>query len=100
MTFCTVRDLAVTGDLLSRMISVSLVLLILPLANCFCYSGNQHPYDPHIECDLAELIWEYSKKLMPSRGVFTPVYDAVNLDKCNVTKHADGKPAENTIKRR
>ena len=84
------------------MILVSLVLLILPLANCLICDPKNPPslYDPHIECDLAELIWEYSKKLMPSRGVFTPVYDAVNLDKCNVTKHADEKPAENAIKKR
>ena len=83
----------------SVMISVALVVLILPLTNCLSDSGTD-PYDPNIECDLAELIWEYAKKLMPSRGVFSSVYDAVNLDKCNVSKHADSNPAENVLKKR
>lgn len=92
------------GDIvrmISVRVSVSLVVLILPLANCLSCDSEYAPlYDPHIECDLAELIWEYSKKLMPSRGVFSSVYDAVNLDKCNVTKYSDSNPPENAIKKR
>ena len=84
----------------SEVISVSLVVLILPLVNCLSDLGTA-PYDPDIECDLAELIWEYAKKLMPSRGAaFSSVYDAVNLDKCNVSKHADGNPPESVPKKR
>ena len=44
-------------------------------------------YDPNIECDLAELIWGYAKKLLPAQGDFKSVYDAVNLGSCH--KNAD-----------
>jgi len=50
--------------------------------------SQQVSYDPDIECDLAELIWEYAKKLIPSRGAFLSVYDAVNLEKCNISKYS------------
>ena len=74
------------------------LVLILPLASCL--SDSTVHYDPKIECDLAELIWEYAKKLMPSRGTFPSVYDAVNLDKCNVSKYAVRNPVENNLKKR
>jgi len=51
--------------------------------------SQQISYDPDIECDLAELIWEYAKKLIPSRGAFLSVYDAVNLEKCNISKYGN-----------
>ena len=75
------------------------VLLLLPLTNATIY-GDNVSYDPNIECDLSELIWEYAKKLMPSRGVFSSVYDAVNLDKCNVSKHTASNSAKNLHKKR
>ena len=78
----------------SASVIVSLVVLLLPLAS------DSVSYDPNIECDLSELIWEYAKKLMPSRGTFSSVYDAVNLDKCNVSKHAVSNPAKNLRKKR
>ena len=74
------------------------LVLILPLASCL--SDSTVHYDPKIECDLAELIWEYAKKLMPSRGTFPSVYDAVNLEKCNVSKYAAWNPVENNQKKR
>ena len=81
------------------MISVILVVLILPLASCL-HDSKATPYDPKIECDLAELIWEYAKKLMPSRGAFPSVYDAVNLDKCNVSRYTERNPVESSVKKR
>jgi len=80
-----------------KVLSVSLVVL-LPLVSCLSDSKTVS-YDPKIECNLAELIWEYAKKLMPSRGEFSSVYDAVNLEKCNVSKYG-GKSVENMLKKR
>ena len=45
-------------------------------------------------------LYVYAKKLMPSRGAFSSVYDAVNLDKCNVSKHGVSNPAKNLRKKR
>lgn len=79
-----------------------MVVLAFPLTGCsnpWIVEGTV-PYDPKIECDLAELIWEYAKKLMPSRNDFLSVYDAVNLDKCNVSKYTEARPIENVLKKR
>ena len=37
---------------------------------------------------------------MPSRGAFSSVYDAVNLEKCNVSKDAESNSVENVLKKR
>jgi len=74
---------------LTLFLSAAVVVVItLPTFGDGSSDSQQVSYDPDIECDLAELIWEYAKKLLPSRGAFLSVYDAVNLEKCNVSKYS------------
>ena len=42
-------------------------------------------FDPNINCDVAKLALDYAKKLQPSRGSFVSVYNALELQKCNIT---------------
>ena len=83
----------VTMEIASRDLFVVLLLLLSSvLSNSATVS-----YDPNIECDTAELTWKYAQKLMPSRGTFPSVYDAVNLKKCNISdsisEHVESDPA-------
>ena len=59
--------------------------------------SNPASYDPKIECNVAELIWGYAKKLLPARGGFKSVYDAVNLRSCH--ENADHAFVNNLKKR-
>ena len=76
------------------------VVVLVALLTFVHGSSDTQPvsYDPDIECDLAELIWEYAKKLLPSQGAFLSVYDAVNLQKCNVSKYS-GNSGKDGFKR-
>ena len=64
-------------------------LLLLGIALCCIttathYSENQF-FDPKIDCDIAKLALDYAKKLQPFRENFDSIYDALELQKCNVT---------------
>ena len=48
-------------------------------------SEQNFSFDPKIDCDIAKLALDYAKKLLPSRGSFNSVYDALQLQKCNIT---------------
>ena len=86
-------------DVTSRDVFVCAVVLLLLLSSVLSNSATVS-YDPNIECDIAELMWKYGQKLMPSRGTFPSVYDAVNLKKCNISKHVESDPVENVLKKR
>ena len=66
---------------------LGVLLLLVAVGDAGLLDSKPVSYDPNIECDLAELIWGYAKKLLPSRGHFKSVYDAVNLKNCH--KDAD-----------
>jgi len=40
--------------------------------------------DPSLDCDLRNLAWDYAKKLLPQYGTFQTVYDALQLQTCNI----------------
>lgn len=54
------------------------------LANKF-FTGKDSQFDPNIDCDVAILALDYAKKLQPFRESFVSVYNALGLQKCNVT---------------
>lgn len=42
---------------------------------------------PKLDCAIKELAWNYSKKLLPKRGNFLSVFDALQLQtNCNITR--------------
>lgn len=49
------------------------------------FTEQSSHFDPNIDCDVAKLALDYAKKLQPYRGSFVSVYDALELQKCNVT---------------
>ena len=51
--------------------------------NFFTEQSSQ--FDPNIDCDVAKLALDYAKKLQPYRGNFVSVYNALELQKCNIT---------------
>jgi len=85
-------------DCALRAFTLSLVLLVLVAVVNGVLDSKPVSYDPKIECDLAELIWGYAKKLLPSRGDLQSVYDAVNLKNCH-EKDADHVFVESLKKR-
>ena len=44
--------------------------------------------DPQLDCAIKELAWDYAKKLLPGQGDFASVYNALQLDACNVSRAA------------
>ena len=65
-----------------RSFVLSVVLLVFSVEVGGVLDSKPVSYDPDLECDIAELIWWYAKKLLPSQGEFKSVYDAVNLRSC------------------
>ena len=67
----------------------SLFLLLFATAFCCITTGSHYSesqfLDPKIECDVAKLALDYAKKLQPFRESFNSIYDALELQKCNVT---------------
>ena len=53
---------------------------------CACVYGVQ--VDPKIDCPIKELAWSYAKWLLPRYGTFQAVYDALQLQNCNVSLHS------------
>ena len=60
-----------------------LLIYILPIS---CVYGVQ--VDPKIDCPIKELAWSYAKWLLPRYGTFQAVYDALQLQNCNVSLHS------------
>ena len=51
--------------------------------------------DPGVDCAIKELAWEFARKLQPSRGQFQEVYDALQLQNCNISlSQPQPKPLE------
>ena len=48
-----------------------------------CTLGSQ--IDPKIDCPIKELAWSYAKWLLPEYGTFQAVYDALQLQNCNIS---------------
>lgn len=51
-----------------------------------CTFGSQ--IDPKIDCPIKELAWSYAKWLLPEYGTFQAVYDALQLQNCNISLHS------------
>ena len=51
-----------------------------------CVDGLQ--VDPKIDCPIKELAWTYAKWLLPQYGTFQAVYDALQLQNCNISLHS------------
>ena len=49
------------------------------------FTEQNSRFDPHVDCDVAKLALDYAKKLQPSRGSFISVYNALELQKCDIT---------------
>ena len=43
------------------------------------------PVDPKVDCPIKELAWDYAKQLLPQYGTFQAVYDALQLQNCDVS---------------
>ena len=41
--------------------------------------------DPALDCAIKNLAWEYARKLQPYRGGIQPVFDALQLQSCNIS---------------
>ena len=60
--------------------------LFLPLGCCRKASLRPLGVSPEIDCPIRELAWEYARKLLPQRGQFMEVYDALQLGPlCNIS---------------
>ena len=62
----------------------SLVALLSPLFLQYHYTLGW-PLDPKVDCPIKELAWDYAKQLLPQYGTFQAVYDALQLQNCNVS---------------
>ena len=68
------------------MLVVNLALALLPwLTLCACDGLSPVDVDETIDCDIRALAWSYAKKLLPQYGTFQAVYDALQLQNCNVS---------------
>ena len=65
---------------------IKLLWSLLPLL-MVCADEGLSPVNvaPSLDCDLRTLAWSYAKKLLPQYGTFQAVYDALQLQNCNVS---------------
>ena len=49
------------------------------------FTEQTSQFDPNIDCDVGKLALDYAKKLQPYRGSFVSVYNALELQMCNIT---------------
>ena len=68
------------------------VVCLLLLHAISCYGDGLSPVnvDPSLDCELRNLALYYAKKLLPQYGTFQTVYDALQLQNCNISLD-DGK---------
>jgi hypothetical protein len=62
-------------------------------------SASPANVDPELDCDLRALAWDYARKLLPLRGEFTSVYDALQLENCKApsAKEHEPRPFTHTV---
>ena len=65
--------------------SLSLISLIPWLMLCAGEGLSPINVNAGIDCDIRALAWSYAKKLLPQYGTFQAVYDALQLQNCNVS---------------
>ena len=65
---------------------VQLILSLLPWV-MLCASEGLSPVNigANVDCGIRTLAWSYAKKLLPQYGTFQAVYDALQLQNCNVS---------------
>ena len=71
--------------LLSASYYVSVIVTASDRSASKFFTEQNSRFDPHVDCDVAKLALDYAKKLQPSRGSFISVYNALELQKCDIT---------------
>jgi len=67
----------------SPLVWYSIILLLLVFLQHQYTLG--WPLDPKVDCPIKELAWDYAKQLLPQYGTFQAVYDALQLQNCNIS---------------
>lgn len=58
-------------------------------AAAMVHSGTPWDVDPATDCAIRELAWEYGQTLMPARGEFRSLFDALQLASCGLARPAE-----------
>ena len=62
---------------------ICFLLLIVSYSSAeFVHNGSPAGISNETDCAIRELAWVYGKQLMPARGSFKTLYDALQLDAC------------------
>ena len=62
--------------------------ILLLFCGCFTCNGDglsPANVDPSLDCDLRDLAYKYAQKILPQYGSFRAVYDALQLQNCNIS---------------
>ena len=65
------------------MVNVAILTCLVVFSSCGRSFSLQ--LDPKVECPIKELAWSYAKWLLPQYGTFQAVYDALQLQNCNIS---------------
>ena len=82
--------------------SLLLLLLAIPVTGgggaSFVHSGTPAGVPPDSDCAIRNLAYEYGKKLMPERGDFKSLFDALQLEVCGKEEDAESQIQHSILK--
>ena len=86
-----VRQKLSRDDITKKMLyTLTLLLLLCQLFQCNDNGLSPVNVDPSLDCELRNLAYQYSQKLLPQYGSLKAVYDALQLHNCDIN-HSSGK---------